>query len=444
MQMRHFFPWLDGLFVLLLALYVLAGVALVPLHGDEATVIYTARDVYFITGGDLARVRYQAAPASIAPEAATEQELRLLNGTLTRYLFGLAALAAGFGRDDINDQWDWCCDLAYNTQNGHVPAPDLLRLTRTVAALLFAASSGVLFLLARRIAGRPVAYLAALYYTLNPALLLNGRRAMMESALLLGTLLLLLAAVGLLAALPRPRPARFLALGLAAGLALAAKHTAVFSILPVFISIGAALLHAIRRAWWARQPLPLRPLLWLLAAGLVALATFYVLNPAWWGDPLTRAVQVLGLRQSLLAGQTAAFGGYETAAAQAAGFLRQVFIVLPQYYEVSAWQDFIGPQIAAYEASPWRGVSLGGSVPGGIIIAALMAVGAIWLLRQRSVPPAVRGLLMVYGAVLLPATFILTPLEWQRYYLPAYPVVALFGAMGTLALLRAAWHRRPR
>src|SRR5262245_56840339 len=107
------FPrWTDALYLLCLAVYMLAGVPYVPLHGDEPTVIYTARDFYYIAvQGDMRHVLYSDTPESIAPEAATEQDLRLLNGTLTRYLYGFAAYSAGYSFEQINGQWDWCCDL---------------------------------------------------------------------------------------------------------------------------------------------------------------------------------------------------------------------------------------------------------------------------------------------------------------------------------------------
>src|SRR5690606_35171994 len=138
-------------------------------------------------------------------------------------------------------------------------------------------------------------------------------------------------------------------------------HTAAFTVIAVF---GACAAYPVIR-WLigskTRHTALLRFYVRLIAAGVIVLATFYALNPAWWGDPLARVGQVLDLRADLLAGQTAAFGGYASPADALSGFFRQVFVGLPQYYEIPAWQSYIGDQIIRYEASLWRGVSIGGS-----------------------------------------------------------------------------------
>lgn len=83
---------LDVLLVCALAGYVLAGTALAPFHGDESTLIYMSRDFFAqFVQGDVARLRYSSPPAS-----AQEQELRLLNGSLSKMLIGLSwALQGG-------------------------------------------------------------------------------------------------------------------------------------------------------------------------------------------------------------------------------------------------------------------------------------------------------------------------------------------------------------
>lgn len=403
-----------ALWLALLTVYILAGTAFVPFHGDESTQIYMSRDyAYLFLDGDLERVRYSAAPAS-----PTEQHLRLLNGVVSKYLIGLAWRAAGFSLADLNEQWDWGADWNYNQQNGHAPAPALLLAARWPSALLLALGAAAMFALGCIVGGAPAAYLGSLYYALHPALLLNGRRAMMEGSFLAFSLLALLAGLWFVRR-PGWKPA--LALGLAAGLALASKHTALFGAAAVFIGCLVMALPASRRL-----------LLWL-AAALLALLVFLALNPAWWDDPLGRAAEVLRLRQELLAIQTSVFGSYTGPADQLAGFLHQTFIAHPQYYEAPAWADYIGGQIADYEASPWCGVSLGGSIAGGALLAALTLWGGGRLLRRRD---AVAGLILLWSAALALSTLALTPLEWGRYYLPVYPAIGLLAAVGVTDLTR--------
>jgi 4-amino-4-deoxy-L-arabinose transferase-like glycosyltransferase len=429
--------FLDLGWCILLALYILLGTASVPFHGDESTQIFMSRDyAYQFLQGDLDLVRYSDPP--ISP---TEQQLRLLNGTLNKYLIGFAWHLGGFTPDQLNEQWDWGADWNYNQTNHHAPSEALLQISRIPSALLMAAGVVILFALGHILGGRPVAYLASLYYAVNPALLINGRRAMMEGSLIAFSLLVVLTGVWLL-------QKRYwwtaILLGIAAGLALASKHNAVFTVIAVF---GACALYPIIkwivgirhhndppvRAWRA---MPLRAYLLLIVAGIVALLVFDVLNPAWWGDPFTRARQVLDLRADLLAGQTAAFGGYANVVDALSGFFRQIFVALPQYYEVPGWDVYLAEQIAGYEGSLWRGISIGGSVIGGWILLVLTAMGLWTLWRDQAVDRRTRWLIGAWVFVTLITTALLTPLEWQRYYLPAYPAVGLLSAYALVWIIR--------
>ncbi|MBZ0282008.1 MAG: glycosyltransferase family 39 protein [Anaerolineae bacterium] len=403
-----------------LALYMLAGTPLVPFHGDESTQIYMSRDyAYQFLERDLNKIVYSETP--ISP---TEQELRLLNGTINKYLIGLAWQMRGFTLSDINEQWDWGADWDYNQQNGHVPSENLLLNSRWPSAILMAAGVAVMFLLGQALGGRWAAYIASVYYALNPALLINGRRAMMEGSFTFFSLLTLLAACWLLL---RPSWRSAVGLGLAAGLALASKHTAVFTVVTVFITCAIYIAARTIRTW---RSVPVHVVLRLLLATGIALGTFYLLNPAWWGDPAGRAQTVLELRQNLLDIQVNIFGGYDNFLDKTAGFLRQTLIDAPQYYEVSGWDSYIGDQIAQYETSPWRGVSVGGSVFGAVILFAIIAVGLWALAWFKRIRAAVRTLIGVWALVMTLTTLLLTPLEWQRYYLPMYPAMGLVAGLG--------------
>ncbi len=123
-----------------------------------------------------------------------------------------------------------------------------------------------------------------------------------------------------------------------------------------------------------------------------------------------------GLRQDLLGGQTATFGGYADFGAALAGFGRQVFVTPPQYFEVAGWDVYLADQIAAYEGSLWRGLPVG-----ALILVPLVVIGVIYLLRKTERKLAV--LIGGWSLVMLASVLLLTPIEWQRYYLPAYPPV---------------------
>lgn len=429
------------LWLALLAAYVLGGVPLVPFHGDESTVIFTSKDyAYIFLDRDWSRVAYEANPAD--PEKATEQDLRLLNGTLTRYVMGLTWQVAGFTVNDINAQWDWGADWNYNQSTGHAPTEALLHTLRLTSAVLLIVGLIALFAIGWQLGGAWIAILASLYYALNPALLLNGRRAMMEGAFIAFSLLTVLAGIGFL---KRPSLWRALLLGVAAGLALASKHTAVFTVAVVYAT---CMLYLIVQAIRSREDDASDAEFVLLPYGVLAAAVtggvFVLLNPAWWSDPLARILEVLERRQDLLGGQTAFFGGYASLTDQITGFLRQVFMAQPQFFEVQAWQVWLGDQIQAYESSPWRGFAVGGSVVGAILLYAMMALGLGMLLRGPVERSAARWVVGFWALTMLLTTALLTPVEWGRYYLPAYPAVGLVASVGVIWLVQQVWNRRPR
>jgi len=389
-----------------LTAYILIGVRLAPFHGDESTLIYMGRDTFYLLEGQLERVLYTEPPLS-----ATEQHLRLLNGTLAKSAYGLLNVLGGRTLDDWNEQWEWGADWAYNLQTNRQPDEAVLLSSRWLSALALVVALAAFYACARLLLPDALLLLALALLALHPAVLLNGRRAMMEGWMLAGMLLVVWAGLRLAR---RFSLANALLLGLCGGLALASKHTAALALMGVFG--GLALAHP-------------RRLPSLMGAGLLALLVFYVLNPAWWGDPLARLFSVLGLRSELLAGQVNTFGGYANLWAQWGGFLRQGAWPTPQYYEVNGWDAFIGPQIQAYEAALWAGLRLPGLAYPLFLFG---IVGGVGLLRRWR-EPTVRVILGWAGATLL-FVLLLTPLEWQRYYLPAYPVMILCAAYGLASL----------
>src|SRR4051812_14244137 len=99
MNARSRWKLLDSLYIGALVLYVLAGLRLVPFHGDEATTIYVSRDWYILTQAhDLDSLVYRDLP--FGTQARTDQDLRLINGVMSKYAIGLAGSLMGW---TIND-----------------------------------------------------------------------------------------------------------------------------------------------------------------------------------------------------------------------------------------------------------------------------------------------------------------------------------------------------
>ncbi len=397
--------FLDALVLLALMLYILAGSP--PFHGDESTLTHTTRDYYYqFIARDFSMIAFNGASDPM------DQNLRLIDGRVQKIVGGFLWHIGGFTVKDLNRPWLWGADWEYNLANGHIPSDALLQTQRFASAALMALGVIPLFFIAYRLNGRGAAYAACLLYATNPALLLNGRRAMMEGALVLFSLLTVLAAMWFLeqqrAGARRRVAASVLVLGLSAGMALASKHTAVLVLVPVFAACAGVLLH--RRDPWRLGG--------LAAAGLASLLIFFILNPAWWNNPTGAGAETLRVRAETLATQRLYFDSYDSLAEQVAGVWRQVIVGAPQYYEADDWADFIAEQIAAYETSPWQGIRL------GVLALPLLLAGFARLSRMRE------PVTLAWGTVTPLLVVLVTPLEWQRYYLPAILPLCLVMGVG--------------
>lgn len=431
----NFQGWLEALWLAALAAYVLAGATLVPFHGDEATQIYMGRDYFYLfQDGDLEAVAFDRHWLS----QPTEQHLRLINGTVTKTIHGFLAASAGMRREELNGQWDWSLDYVQNQSLGHLPEAQLLGRARLASAAQLAVSATLFYLLIRMAIDRPTALVASGLYAFHPAILLNGRRAMMEGPHMLGMILVLLAAAWLLRG---QRWWRFVLLGVASGFAVAAKHPNAVVVALVFFACAAYWLYPTGKATTQERRRSARALVGLLAAGGVALFTFYLMNPAWWQAPLDSAAEVLRLRVELLNEQVALYGGYESWSERISGILEYAFFGRSQYYEVAQWEgyDAIRRQISAYEASGYAGLAIDG-VLAALVMAGLTFWGMVYLARARQIDREDRWLLLVWGGGIAAITLLVTPLPWQRYYLPVLPFAQLAAACAVVHLIRLLWH----
>ena len=425
--------WTDALWVGLLSLYILAGARAVPFHGDESTLVYMGRDYHYLfVDGDLARLRYdphwRVSPA--------EQHLRLLNGTISKTVYGAVAHGMGYAAHDLNEQWRWGRDYDWNARRGRIPESDLLVRSRLASSAQLAAAAACFFLLVRMTVGRPTAWLAVALFTLHPNMLINGRRAMMEGSHILGLTLVLLAAAWLL----QGRNWRRIALlGICGGVAMAAKHpNLVACVCALFACAVMPALNLLR----TRDTRALRELARMALAGLLTLAVFLLLNPAWWNAPAKLPALVLEMRAELMQGQINAFGGYEDFAAQLSGFFEFVFMGVRQYFEVDHWTTYapITAQIDAYESSGLAGaLVIGGSGRLGLACLLLSLVGIVALCRDKSALMEHRLLLLAWMLGTALFTLTATPLPWARYYLPLLPALMILVSQALVTLTRWLW-----
>ena len=422
----------DALWLGLLALYVLMGARVMPFHGDESTLIYMGRDTFYLLDGDWARLQYDPT-WSISP---AEQHLRLLNGTVSKTVYGAVAAVTGYRPQDLNEHWAWNRDYAWNARHGRIPQRELLYWSRLASAAQLASAAACFFVLLRLSLNRPTAYLASAMFALHPNILINGRRAMMEGSHLLGLLLVLLAGAWLL---QNRHWTRYALLGVCMGFALAAKHPNLIACAAVTLAVASAPLWRLLRH---KDLGAIRDLAGVALAGALTIAVFLLLNPAWWNAIGELPPVVLDLRADMLQGQVAAFGGYTSFAEQVAGFFEFVFVGARQYFEVAEWTTFepITAQIAAYERSGWAGaLFIGESGRLGLVCLLLAAAGVISLWRDGSALAEHRLLLLLWMGITALVTLAVTPLPWARYYLPLLPALCILLSLAVVGIARWLW-----
>lgn len=433
--------WLDSLWLLLIAAYVLLGVQEAPLHGDEATIIWMSEDFDTVfVKGEVQSLFYEA-----PPRRSTEQHLRILNGNFSRIAMGAMWSAAGMGVEDLNEQWVWDTELspAWQRTNGHMPSEKLLFLSRYTSAVLTVLSAVLVFAIARLIARQlptknfvPFAsgLLASALYISNAAVMLNGRRAMFEGGLLF-TLALVAWFIFRMQSKAVHHHQLFSALGIATGLALSAKHSAAFTVSTLyagFLIVG---------LWQApSQPARTKLIGNLGHATIIAIGLMFLLTPLWWRNPLQMPSITLDERQQLLDLQVNLFGGYDNHQDRLQGIWDECIVIHPQYAEASYWFNFEGvaEEIAHYESQGVAGFTRGGVVVVSLRLLLLLA-GIIASLQQIVRSTTQRrfsfALLLWWLAAMLIISYITVPLHWQRYYLPLQiPLSILMGIGGAWLL----------
>lgn len=400
----------------LLSLSFFRGLAGVPFHQDES--LWICCSLYLEAAVDDAFVppawfREHVLGQGPATDAAARawDPARTWHGhyfaldqpPVARYLIGAGRRLAGFGPAQLNRPWRYDLAADENVRLGNMPAPALLVAARRPSALLAVGAGLLLWALVRESAGSAAGLLFALLYSFSGYLLVHLRRAMGDPALLFFAALSAFAAARALAAArstggaSRAKALRALgwlgASGAAAGLAGASKLNgiALGGVGVVAAVLGASALDAsaVRRA-------ALAALGALLATGACA-ATFVAVNPSLHSGPVAHLEAMVELRGRELAGnrQDPRWGLAEPG--------RRVVVVL-------------GRTLKSYTVTKVASLN-----------ALLGLAGALALARAARRRPADRAAAaataLLSAGLFAAGPALLTPVDWDRYYL--FPVVFL-------------------
>lgn len=416
----------DGLWLILLSLYVFAGVSLASFHGDEPMQLWMSND--YVTA--FMERNPQALITHPPYESQSVEEMRLINGSVTRHAAGFAWHLAGYQPEDLPPYpgWRWYEDYDQNNAHGYVPDADLLYVGRLSSVAFQIGSVFLVFAFAFVLHGRGLAYFVSLFYTLNPVILLNGRRLMMESPLLFFGFLTLLLALIISRKQAQNQQAHlgwWLGLTVAAAFTVNSKHPGVIIVAVAWAWVTVSAVMAFRQH---KNPMGLVQTLFKLdIAGIAAVALFFALSPALWSSPFERVMDMVEARSGLLDLQTA----YQpNALSDRITLIANHYNRPLQHFEVDHWVGYpvVMAQVEAYDASFLSGLPMDNG--SGIALSVIALVGLVSLFIPGGKLNLADRLGLLLWLALTLGMLLVNPLSWQRYFLPLMPITILFAGLG--------------
>jgi 4-amino-4-deoxy-L-arabinose transferase-like glycosyltransferase len=407
------FPWLKVSLTILFGLLLwnyFDGIPEVPFHPDESTQIYMSADTSvppdvlgFVPGQTIGdKWRY-----------------RLIDSPLSRTMMGWALSLNNLSPNQVD--WDWSKDWDSNLTAGALPTKETLFTARWAVVWLFPLTCLFLYLLAKKLGGRPTAVIAVVLFAVNALVLMHTRRAMAESALL--------CAVTALAWLMVDFKNRPWFAAIAAGLAVNAKQTA-------FPLAGLAGLEMVLFP----KTVGIKKRLVNIAIFLaVILAISLALNPAYWQNPMVAIHEGLNQRQELTGRMRVDHHTSGNPLEQYMIMTAQVFIQPPAAYDVMNYEEATRSDVSTYMAQPKNNLFRG--LSGGAIMLILTITGYIVLWKQtRRGENGNRAPLLIYSIITLVCVIMLmffTAAPFQRYYAILVPFFSIAQAAALVFLWNA-------
>ena len=371
-----------------------------------------------------------------APFLWDESYWTLTQPPVTRYVIGLGRLGGGYGIRSLNEPWEFKSDDTANLAKGAMPGPGLLWWSRLPMALLTVLSILILFCLVTRAAGRAAGYTLVLLLAGNPYVYTTLCRAMSEAPLLACVSLAMLAsdwALGYwqraarashpsISAL-RPAAACFLLMGSVCGLGAATKLNGFATVAAgLALCVLAAVTHA------GNVTKSVRATFVIAVCGLLLLGTgvvFVAANPYLYPDPLGRTLGMFSFRLTELQKHLDLYPRF------AIHGLGTRFDVVSR----RVFQEF-----AAVSVHGGRFINLLLCTIGTCV---LVRAAWSWLHGNET---GGTSMVLVVVALTTATPALLTPLDWDRYYL--LPVI--FSTVGIAvgiagcasSLLTLVWSRR--
>lgn len=352
------------------------------------------------------------------------------------YMMGLGLVLQG--RDlDTNKAYDFRRTREFNQQLGTLPAEEDLLAGRRWNSFLGAVSASLVYLIVRQLTNPVGGTIAALFLIANPLQTWHNRLALADTTLTLTLALLMLAVIQLMR---RPSWGWAIAAGVLIGIGGANKFTPLALMAPLAL-IGAVMLI---RGWLDRRALrgsitpgflgfpSFRDLGWMLVSiPFTALATFVLIYPYLWPDPIGRTLTLIEFRQDEMANQYRLYPQFRTDTPLDA-LERTVVALGDSWSSTGHFLESIGLNTLAANISQLD-----------VILAVTGVAILLWLGIHKGIRSA--ELAVVSLIIFQTATIVLNMrVDFERYYLPILlgEVVAIGSIVGVaVALVRQAFFR---
>jgi hypothetical protein len=396
-----------------LCIFYFWGTQFIPYHPDETTQLYMSSDF---------KLLFTNPSSMFWDEELKEdprQHYRLLDAPITRYFLGLVLLISGDQTVDVD--WDWSKSWEENQKAGAYPNDKLITTARISITTLLPFSILIFYLIGKEVDGKVNGLLTAFLIGTHPVILLSGRRAMAEGALVLGVAF---ASWTLLKAHEKPWLA-----GIGMAFVFNAKQSGL-ALLPVFL---------ISLIWTPKEIEERYPniLKNIMIFSMVFMIFTFLLNPIIWANPFQIIPEAVRARADLLARQVndiriiAPDKYLGTPLKRSLILILNLYIAPPEYGLIGnllptqkSLMEYINiPGHNLFRGIIWGGIFLVLTVFGGYLALRNFREGS--QREQRN-----RILLLLATFSMAGGLIVSVPIAWIRYSVPMIPFAFLWLSYG--------------
>lgn len=409
-------PWLEPLLIVcaLFAIFY-PRIQNIEFHGDESLGIASSHYLEAFVGG-----RTDSPVWNESFETLTQPPL-------ARYVIGIGRAFGGYGPRDLNRPWNFRLSSEENIARGNMPNSDLLWWSRLPMCILTVVCALIAFNFVSRSAGRFAGYVMLTLFLVNPYFTTTLCRAMTEAPLLAATMLAALAGsqavISWKQALAHKHQVRkrflrpliwFGSMGVFCGIAGAAKLNGLSIILT---GLALPLLMLFAQTSNVSRSRILNTILFAWASLMLAAAfTFVALNPFLYPNPIGRTEKMVEQRLSEMERQQANYASTRISGP----LIPRIFLLGERVFYQYATLRFAGSwilNILLCSVGLWF----------------LVFAGWAWLRTGAGYGGSLVLLLIAFNTS-VPA--LMTPLDWDRYYL--FPVFfsTVFIAIGIVRIVQ--------